>query len=292
MTDQPRLLASYFTLAGQVLPLVGSTVSPHSLEARARAAADAGYCGLGLMTDDLQRLVAEHGFDGVKAIIADSGLEHVEFEVLTDWFADGERRARADEDRNFLLDAAERLGAYQIKVSGDLTGTDWPVETMRREFATLARQAGDAGTMITIEIFPASNVRDLDTALAVVGDANPAYGGLLLDVWHMNRGGIPYADFARIPAEYIRHIELDDADAVQVGTIIEDTILRRKLPGEGDFDVPSFLAHIADTGYAGLYGVEVLSDEMRSLSPAEAARRSYDATMRAFARVPEARRAG
>lgn len=286
MSSKPRLMASYFTVAGNVMPMTGNTISPHSLEERAKAAADAGYCGIGLITDDLRHLVAQHGHDGIRAIVQDAGLEHIEFEVLLDWFADGERRAKSDADRAFLLDAAEKVGAYQIKIGGDITGTQWPLERMQQSFAELARQAGDAGTMVTIEIFPDSNVRDLPTAIAIAQAANPAWGGLLLDVWHMNRGGIPYADFATIPPEYIRHIELDDATAELVGTIMEDTLCRRKLPGEGDFDVPSFLAHIAATGYDGLYGVEILSDELRRLTPAEAARRSYDATMRAFDRMP------
>jgi sugar phosphate isomerase/epimerase len=288
MSAKPRLMASYFTLAGNVLPLTGSTVSPHSLAERAKAAADAGFCGIGLMTDDLRHLVDQHGLDGIRGIIADSGLEHVEFEVILDWFADGERRARSDKDRAFLLDAAEKLGAYQIKVAGDVITPDkyWPLDIVQQSFAELARQAGDAGTMVTIEIFPESNIRDLPTAIAVAEAADPRWGGLLLDVWHMNRGGIPYADFATIPPQYIRHIELDDADATLVGTIMEDTTMRRKLPGDGDFDVPSFLAHIAATGYSGLYGVEILSDEHRSRSPALAARMAFDATMRCFDRMP------
>ncbi|WP_221794465.1 sugar phosphate isomerase/epimerase family protein [Aquisediminimonas sediminicola] len=285
MTISPRLMASYFTIAGNVMPLAGNTVSPHSLEERARAAAEAGYCGIGLVTDDLRALEAKHGFQGIRAIIADAGLDHVEFEVLLDWFADGERRVRADEDRAYLLRAAEQLGAYQIKVGGDITGTSWSIDRMRSSFTELARQAGDAGTMVTIEIFPDSNVRDLPTAISIVEDANPQWGGLLLDVWHMNRGGIPYADFATIPPQYIKHIELDDANAALVGTIMEDTLLRRKLPGEGDFNVPDFLAHVIATGYRGLYGVEILSEELRKLTPAEAARQSYAATMRCFERL-------
>lgn len=66
---------------------------------------------------------------------------------------------------------------------------------------------------------------------------------------------------------------------------MEDTLLRRRLPGEGDFDIPAFLRAVADTGYDGLYGVEILSDAQRAMLPAEAAQRSFDATMAQFARL-------
>ncbi len=80
------------------------------------------------------------------------------------------------------------------------------------------------------------------------------------------------------------HVELDDAGP-PVGSLMEDTLLRRKLPGEGDFDIPAFLRAVASTGYQGLYGVEILSEEQRAMFPAEAAQRSFDATMAQFAKL-------
>src|SRR5579862_493557 len=288
MSAAPRLMASYFTLAGNVKPLDGDTVSRHTLADRAKAAAAAGYVGIGLSIGDLRHLVTQHGHDGIRGIVRDAGLQHIEIEVLLDWFADGERRAASDAERSWVLDTAERLGAYQVKVGGDITGGTWPVERMAESFGELARQAGDAGTMVTLEVFPASNVRDLPTAIAVAKGADPAHGGLLLDIWHMYRGNIPYAEIATVPPEYIRHIELDDGSAELVGSIMEDTLLRRKVPGEGEFGVPSFLRAIAATGYSGLYGVEILSDEFRSLGPREAAERSFRATMGEFAKLDRA----
>lgn len=284
MNRRPKLIAAAFTVAGNVAPLAGDTTSPHSLAERAQAAAQAGYVGIGLANDDLDKLIADHGHAEIKSIIDDAGLEYLEFEVLLDWFATGERRAASDIERNKLLDAAEKLGAYQIKIGGDITGSSWPLERMIESFAELSRQAGDAGSKVSIEIFPDSNIRDLPTAIAIAEGADPRYGGLLLDIWHLTRGGIDYADIATIPPQYIMHIELDDAGP-QVGTIMEDTLLRRRFPGEGDFDIPAFLRAVADTGYDGLYGVEILSDEVRAMVPAEAAQRSFDATMAQFAKL-------
>jgi sugar phosphate isomerase/epimerase len=282
---KPKLLAAYFTLAGDVLPLAGGMVSPRPLAERAQAAARAGYAGIGLHTDDLSACIRQYGFAGIKQILDDSGLKYLEIEALLDWFVDGERRRASDAVRALMLDAAGRLGAFQIKAVGDMFGGDWTVKHMAHEFAGLCRQAADAGANVCIEILPFSNLRDLVTGLEVVAGAGEANGGLLLDIWHLSRGGIPYDDITRFPVAFRKHIEIDDADEVVAGTLFEDTIRNRRLPGEGSFDVPHFLECVHSTGYQGLYGVEILSDAHRALTVDQAAQRSYDATMKQFERV-------
>lgn len=277
MAQSPSLLASYFTLAGNILPLAKSMASPIDLAERATAAASAGYRGIGLHIDDVVNSVDRLGYSGVRNLIADSGLVHLEIEALLDWFADGERRRNSDDARRLMLNAAEWLGAFQLKVVGDLWGGEWPVSKMAQEFAVLCRQAASAGINVVIEILPFSNIRDLATAAEIVGSAGAANGGLCLDIWHLARGGIPYEDIASIPAGFIKHVELDDGDATVVGTLLEDTVRNRRLPGEGSFDVPRFLRCIRATGYSGLYGVEVISDLQRTLRADQAATRTFNA---------------
>jgi len=153
---------------------------------------------------------------------------------------------------------------------------------MADEFAVLSRQAADAGTNVVIEVLPFSNIRDLPTAVSVVGDAGKSNGGLLLDIWHLSRGGIAFDAIKTIPAEYIKHIEIDDADEAVVGSLLEDTVRNRRLPGEGSFDVRHFIRCVQATGYRGLYGVEVISDAQRALPLDQAAQRSYQATIAQF----------
>lgn len=285
----PKLVATYFTLAGDILPLAGNMASPIGLPERIDVAARTGWAGIGLGADDLVQSVERHGFSGIRRMLADAGLAYLEFEVLLDWFAEGEARARSDVTRRMLLEAAEKLGAHQIKIGGDLLGNVWPLERMIAEFQALCTQAAEVGTQISIEIFPESSIRDLPTAIAIAEGAGAANGGLLLDIWHLTRGKIPFEDIATIPPRYIKHIELDDADAVQVGTIFEDTIRRRKLPGEGDFDIPGFLGAVQATGYDGFYGVEILSDAHRLLPLDEASTRSFEATLKQFEKFENTR---
>jgi sugar phosphate isomerase/epimerase len=214
----------------------------------------------------------------IGAILADNGLEFVEIEALLDWFCEGERRRTSDQSRHSMLANAERLGARHIKVVGDIVGDDWPLDAVIESFAGLCDDAREAGTRVTIELFPESSIADLATGLAIVNGAGRSNGGLLLDIWHMVRGNIDFAEIAKLPHGTISHIELDDAALEQHGSILDDTIDRRRFCGEGEFDVIGFLRSVQATGYDGLYGCEILSTEQRQLPVEQAAMHAYKTT--------------
>lgn len=278
----PLLVASYFTLAGNVQPFDASTVSPVPFARRAEAAARAGYRGIGLGAEDVVHLLATLGAVEIRRILAANGLAFLELEVLVDWYATGERRARSDALRARLLAAAEELGAVHLKVGGDLSGQEWPMDRVIADFAQLCDDARQVGIGICIELFPGSSIADIATGRAIVAGAGRRNGGLLLDIWHMIRGGIAFAEIAALDPAHILHIEFDDADAVQVGTVLEDTIDRRRLCGEGQFPLPAFLDAVAATGYRGAWGIEILSTEHRARDVESAARLSFDAARRFF----------
>jgi sugar phosphate isomerase/epimerase len=77
-------------------------------------------------------------------------------------------------------------------------------------------------------------------------------------------------------------VELDDADRSVVGTMLEDTLDRRRLCGEGALDVPSFIRAIRAAGFDGPWGVEILSDEHRKRSLHDQVTKSYTTTMSQF----------
>jgi sugar phosphate isomerase/epimerase len=85
-----------------------------------------------------------------------------------------------------------------------------------------------------------------------------------------------------LPAEYLFIVELDDADEQVVGTLWEDTVNSRRLPGEGIFDVPAFVAAVHRAGYRGHWGVEIISEQHRGLPIREALTRTRTTTLQAL----------
>ncbi len=121
-----------------------------------------------------------------------------------------------------------------------------------------------------IEFFPWANIGTLATGLQLVEDCGRPNAGVVIDVWHIARAGTPVADLAAVPLERIVGVELNDADADDVGTLFEDTVHRRRFCGEGSFDLTGMIAALRGVGWTGPWGVEILSDEYVAL-PVEVA---------------------
>ena len=279
MPDQD-LLATCWTTAGDAAPLRGDEQSPLPLQERVETAATAGFRGFGLVYADLVVAERDYGMAGIRSLLDDNGLVHLELELLTDWWADGPRRRRSDEVRRKLLEAAGALGARHVKVAPDVSGEPWDHDRWVAEFAVLAEDARQAGTRVGLEFLPWSNIRTVHDGLRLVRDAGHDAGGLVIDVWHTERAGTPPAEFAAVPLRHIVGVELSDADADQVGTLFEDTANRRRLCGEGAFDLQGCIRALRAAGWAGPWGVEILSEAFRRLPVGEAVAAAF-ATARA-----------
>lgn len=274
MTRPDELLSTCWTTAGDAAPSRNDWRSPVSLRTRIEAAAAAGFTGFGVLAVDLAVAEKEHGMAGMRAILQDNGIVHLELEGLPDWWSHGAERARSDELRRFLLSAAEALGARHLKVTPDTSGTPWHQDHWAAEFALLAAQASDAGVRLGIEFLPWSNVRTVHDALRLVEEAGHPAGGVVVDVWHVERAASPPAELATIPLHRIVGVELNDADRDVVGTLFEDTVDRRRYCGEGSFDLPGIVAALRSAGWSGPWGVEILSTEHRRLDVRQAAERA------------------
>nr|WSZ94637.1 sugar phosphate isomerase/epimerase [Streptomyces sp. NBC_00857] len=272
-TDE--FLATCWTTAGDAAPDQNDQRSPLSLRERVEAAAEAGFKGFGLLYADLVEAEREYGLAGVRSLFADNGISHIELELLTDWWTEGPRRAASDAVRGGLLRAIEALGARTLKIGPDVADEPWDLDVWAKEFATLAAQADGVGARLGIEFLPWSNLRTVYDGLRLVEAADHPAGGLIIDVWHTERAHTPPADLADVPGSRIVGVELNDADPQVVCTLFEDTVHRRRLCGEGSFDLPGIVTALRTAGWNGPWGVEILSDTHRVLPVREAAAAAY-----------------
>lgn len=281
---EPRLLATCWTTAGDAAPGVGDERSPLDLHHRMRTAAAAGWSGFGLVHADLVAHRERGGLEDIAAIARDAGIERIELEFIGDWWTRGERRAASDRVRDDLFEAAAVLGAPVVKIATAMDEPP-PEQLFLDELAALSARAGDDGVRLALEPMPFStNVRTIDDGarlLDLLGDTNV---GLCVDIWHVFRSGTAYS---RIPqvlrGDQIFVVELDDGASEPEGSLWDDTVDRRRYPGDGAFDVPSFIRAVRLSGFDGYWGVEIISADHRSRPIASSLPELAQATLATFA---------
>jgi len=281
------LIASSYTLSGALV----FEPPRFSFAERVAAAAKAGFAGIGLAVEDYAAC-REHGISDteMRTILDDHGIRAAELEFLQNWWHDDERGLRARANEDLFYAAADALGSRHINVgSVGPRGTLPELEIVAEHFAALCDRAARHGLLVAFEFLPWSDVPDAAVARRLIELADRKNGGILIDTWHYFRGAADPEQVRSVPADRFFVIQFDDADAVQVGGYMEDTTRRRRLPGQGAFDLIGFIRMLDDMGVNAPVSVEILSDEQRLRPLDEAARLAHDTTRAVFARARERR---
>lgn len=163
--------------------------------------------------------------------------------------------------RDMLIDVAEVLDDYGIKIGLEFVGTPEKRRTRRFEF-----------------------IHDLDQMLDLCAAVGTEQCGLLLDIWHWEMAGQTESDFKKITSpEHIAVVHINDAPAGRGPD--EQVDAERCLPGEtGVLDIASFFREILSLGYDGPVIVEPFDATLSTLPFAEASQRVMDAMERVWPR--------
>ncbi|WP_234792174.1 sugar phosphate isomerase/epimerase family protein [Mycolicibacterium brisbanense] len=274
---QARLVATAWTSAGDTSPMHSPATSPVPIAERVAAAAEAGYTGLGLIADDLRVIRDTLGYPGLRDLIAEAGLTHIEIELLERWWLPRGTAGDFYDVRELLFEAADTLGPAFIKIGSELGSRTAHPEALIDPLRELADQAAEHGTRIAIETMPFSLISTVPMGADIVTAAAHPGVGLLVDAWHVFRAGTSLDELrSALSPGMVFGVELDDAAATVVGSLFEDTVERRLLCGEGTFDLAGLVAVLRDRGFDGPWGVEILSAPFRKLPVREALKLAAD----------------
>lgn len=266
----PELLATCWTTAGAVAPTSSDKRSPENFAARVEAASKAGFVGFGLGYADLLVARDTFGFNEMRAILSQFKMKYFELEMLRGWYEQGSAREVGDQFSRDIFDAAAKLDVLQIKAGCAYHTLPVPFEVVAREFKELCQRAAHANTRVAFEPQPMSPLRTPQDALRLVELADHPAAGMIIDIWHVTRAGVALDSIRDIPLEKIFAVEINDASSEIVGTLIEDTANNRRFCGEGDFDLPRFIAVLEEIGYNGCWGIEIISQSVRDMPMPEA----------------------
>jgi sugar phosphate isomerase/epimerase len=259
------------------------TCGPGDLERIVRASAGAGFRGVSLWSIYAEQLALEgYGAKAIARLCSQHGVQVRMIEALTQWpTAD---RAAIDDEARALFALSVEVGAEEaLAVTLDTSAID--VDRAARGFAYTCDLAARYGLRVGLEFLPWSSVPDLRTALDIVERADRENGGLVIDSWHWQRqpGGPDLDTLRLVRADRVHVLQLNDAPVQPDGDILDESMNRRLLPGDGDIDLRGLVDAIDAIGAEPMVALEVFSRAIASLEPEEAAQLVGDATRRVLA---------
>ena len=242
-----ELVLSHFSLAPR-----------HPIGERVGLAALAGFDGIGLYVGHYAQLEREGVAPGaLREMLEEHGIRLREIEVIEGLGADGLGDARAGEREAVAYRMADEFHCRSLQVIGP-AGDD--ARRAGDAFGALCDRAGDHGLVVSLEFLPVTDIANVSDALRIVEDANRPNGGICVDVWHHQRGARDLDAIAALAGEVITGIQLNDGAQVPVDTdYFTDCLTNRVAPGDGEFDLVSFMAAVRATGTEVPVSVEVCS---------------------------------
>ena len=254
-----------------------------TLEEKMQAAALAGFDGIEVFEQDL--VVSPSSPEDLRGMAAELGLSLDMYqpfrdgvEVAPEDFPDSLRRLRAK------FELMKRLGTPVLLMCSNVaTGA----LNDDQAIADQLRQAGDLAAEYDIKLAYEAlawgkNVNDWRRAHHIVELADHPAVGTCLDSFHiLSRRWNPEA-IEKIPAEKIFFVQLADAPELSMD-VLSWSRHYRVFPGEGAFDLVTFMGHLVRSGYNGPVSLEIFNDVFRQ---AAEERTAVDA-MRSLIRLAE-----
>ncbi|QTX03538.1 bifunctional sugar phosphate isomerase/epimerase/4-hydroxyphenylpyruvate dioxygenase family protein [Agromyces archimandritae] len=227
------------------------------------ACAAAGFDGVEIMDADL--IAAYESPEEIRALCDRLGLTIDMFQpmrdiegVSDDVFAENLRRAEAK------FDIMQRLGTDLVLVCSNVATASVDDDAVAAaQLGLLADAAAARGIRIAYEALAWGRyVDDYRHAWRLVELADRPNLGVCLDSFHILSRGHDPAAIEEIPAEKIFFLQLADAPRLDMD-VLSWSRHHRLFPGEGDFDLTGFLAHVQRAGYTGPLSLEVFNDTFR-----------------------------
>jgi sugar phosphate isomerase/epimerase len=268
-------------LNAQHLVLCAGTVTGASFEELVAAARAGGFDAISLFPTHYRQARAAGASDAdLRLRLADNGLCIAELDPLLNWVPGHEFPADAGmglatEDEFYRM--ADALGARSLNVVWALPQRI-PEELLAEAFAAVCNRAAQHGLLAHIEFLPWAQVDSVEAALRIVRLADRPNGGILFDSWHhfrsrsRSRSRIDNAALAMLPDECVQAIQLNDAPALAEENLVEETMQRRLLPGEGDIALVEIIRALDAAGCNAPLGIEVFSTALQKLAPVEIGR--------------------
>ncbi|HEX7450551.1 MAG TPA: sugar phosphate isomerase/epimerase family protein [Pirellulales bacterium] len=201
--------------------------------------------------DDVRRLLAEHDMTAPVASFQ-GGLLASQGDARREHWAHFERRLR------LLNSLSIETLVMACDVMGPLAQHD--LDRVRASLAQAAGMAGQEGVRLALEFQATAALgNNLQTAAALVDEANSPYLGLCFDVFHYYLGPSKPEDLAYLSHENLFHVQLSDLSGTPRELAADGD---RILPGDGDFQLSPIFEVLRAIDYQGYISLELMNPQI------------------------------
>ncbi|HET6382503.1 MAG TPA: sugar phosphate isomerase/epimerase family protein [Armatimonadota bacterium] len=271
-----------------LLCLNTSTIRPASLRDKIRIAGEAGYGAIELWGDDLTAHENAGGtLSEVRGWLKDAGLQAPSVIAVSNWMdsREGDEKKRAFAEVRRRMEQGAAIGSRHIVASPvpDNDELDMVRAAARyRDLLVMGREIGVTPAMEFLGFF--HNVYRLDQALAIAKAAEHPDACIVLDPFHLYRGGSGFDEIAAIPAKMIAICHFNDAPADPPRQ--EQGDKDRVYPGDGILPLAKMLGDLVRNGYQGALSLELFNPAYWANDPESVARTGLAKTREVLAKIP------
>lgn len=238
-----------------------------TLPEKLEAVAAAGFDGVEIFENDL--LYYDGSPREIRQMCADLGIAITLFQPFRDFEGMPRERLQRNIDRaERKFDLMQELGTDLVlvcsSVAADAVGNE---SILVDDMRLLAERAGARGLRIGYEALAwGRHVNRYSQVWNIVRQADHPALGVILDSFHTLSLKDDPTGIAQIPGDKIFFVQMADAPVLAMD-VLEWSRHFRNFPGQGDFDLPGFLAPILQTGYSGPLSLEIFNDGFRAAPP-------------------------
>lgn len=251
--------------------LNASTIRTTPLLEKISVTAEAGYEGIELWFDEIEAYLEAGGtLETISAAIQKSGLAIPTMIMLRDWWSASEEE----------YPTVFEICLKRIKIAAEL-GAEYVIACPHREvpdydlggkrYRELLEAGIEAGAKPAVEFLGfVEAVTKIEDALQVVEKSGHPQATLVLDPFHVFRGGGSMETIAQLKPAQIAISHFNDA----VDTIPREQQMDpdRVLPGDGHLDLTRYCRLLKQIGYNSWLSLELFRDDLWQQDPLSVAR--------------------
>lgn len=226
--------------------------------------AKAGYDGIEPWIRELDQYVKEGGsLRDLRKRLEDLGLGVESAIGFANWIVDDDqKRAEALEQAKREMNMLAEIGAKRIAAppAGAHRGEKLNLMDIARRYHALLEVGRETGILPQLEIWgPATNLSRIGEAVFVASESGHPDACLLLDVYHIFRGGSDFNGLRLINGRAMHVMHINDYPAEPEREQMGDK--DRVYPGDGVAPLDQILGTLKATGFTGMLSLELFNPE-------------------------------